>query len=760
MLALEYGSKFTTKLSCRAHDCFDVSEYNTKIAEQDHSAMELDIKKSHRRSKAPWVSGAAKANNPYAAANTSAVSGDNQSLHVPANPYASNNSRKNTRRLSIHASAAAHAHGRSFSQNVPFDVASIPPVPPLPNHKADEDDDFMNIEKKIFQDLANGTASEIDDYYKLLVKQKGLITRDIKSNINQNQKNILQLTNDLKETQDELLQLRVTTKELYEVLDQFKESAQRRLDMERELQGHQTQQNQPKLQAQKRKDRSSILVLEKMWQSELQSLFKHVEGASKYIQPLPGRHVLAESGRWQEINIGTWKPIKPTHLFVLNDLLLMATKKSSQEGGSKSRLHAVQCWPLSQVQVEEIQPPNQKPEEAKSYIINIKSKSLSYVYQTDRYDHYLKIMEAYNKGKNEILQQERLLNAGKAIVDLSDASDEKKQLRESFRNSGIIEGSVVDDSGKRLSGSVRNSTDGLLQDISVRVHSRNRSHDFGAKKLVVNEKGHFFNDLKSLEDKLDDVDVEVAHNEYSQAVGLIAHIESKLKSIDAAISGNNSNNPQNSPEEIQLLIDVIKLKISNRKVKVQQGLIFDLQNNISKLTEDEIESIIVFFDSFDQLEKGISSYLSAMSNHLSSTVTRMIVGVQGSTKIDVVNYLSNLVVINVSVIRRAVLVYDRKINNILKRNQGRSVDSSGLINWCVDEITKLVQQIKKLLYGTLLTTAGTNPETDQPILVVKDEKLFNDLIEVVVPQLDELKEVGVNVDYLFEDILKLQTHEE
>ena len=80
-----------------------------------------------------------------------------------------------------------------------------------------------------------------------------------------------------------------------------------------------------------------------------------------------------------------------------------------------------------------------------------------------------------------------------------------------------------------------------------------------------------------------------------------------------------------------------------------------------------------------------------------------------------------------------------------------------LKNWCVDEITKLVQQIKKLLYGTLLTASGTNPETDQPILVVKDEKLFNELIEVVVPQLDELKEVGVNVDYLFEDILRLQT---
>lgn len=301
--------------------------------------MNFDAKVSNRKSRAPWQSSTnnSKISNPYADANTSVVTNNenNDSLHVP-NPYGVNNkgNRKNTRRLSIHASAAAAGH------RGPFDATNLPPVPQLYKTNTQSSDavlaiskgqeeEEVDIETKIFGELSNGTATEIDDYFKVLVKQKALITKDMKSNINQNQKNILELTNDLKETQEELLQLRITTKELYGVLDEFREAAERRLELEHETQ--QTDQNHNNLYAtlnsKKRKDRSSVMVLGKIWASELQSLCKHVDGASKYVQALPGRHVLAESGRWYEVNVGTWKPTKATHLFMLNDLVLIATKK-------------------------------------------------------------------------------------------------------------------------------------------------------------------------------------------------------------------------------------------------------------------------------------------------------------------------------------------------------------------------------------------------------------------------------------------------
>lgn len=741
--------------------------------------MNFDAKASNRKSRAPWQSSTnnAKISNPYADANTSVVTNNenNDSLQVP-NPYGVNNkgNRKNTRRLSIHASAAA-AGNRG-----PFDATNLPPVPQLYKTNTQSSDavlaiskgqeeEEVDIETKIFGELSNGTATEIDDYYKVLVKQKALITRDMKSNINQNQKNILELTNDLKETQEELLQLRITTKELYGVLDEFKEAAERRIDLEHETQ--QADQNHNNLYAalnsKKRKDRSSVMVLGKIWASELQSLCKHVDGASKYVQALPGRHVLAESGRWYEVNVGTWKPTKATHLFMLNDLVLIATKKNSmnQDTGDKktSRLQAIHCWPLHEVKLSEVRVPSNSnktdKDDNKLYVINIKSKSLSYVYQTDRYDHFLKITEAYNKGRNEILTKERILNS-KSIgqtPDLIETDEEKRQLRESLRNSGISDG-ASDETTKRKSGTKRHSADILLQDISARVHSRNRSHDFDHgphAKINAADRGQFFNDLKKIEDRLDEVDVEISRNKYTESVGLIRYIENKLSSIELAIS-NNSSNAVISIDEIKLLIDVIKLKINNRKSKIQQGLGFDLQHNIGKLTTSQISTIIEFFHNFDQLDKGISLYLQAVTNNLSVNVSRLVVGVQGSTKIDVVNYLSNLVIINVSIIKRAIAVYKECIVPVLKKDLNGNVDSSGLINWSIDEVAKLVKAIKKHLYGSLVILTGNNEETEEPTYKVKDTALFQEFIGVVKPQLNTLKDVGVNVDFLFDDILSLQ----
>ncbi|KAK6460738.1 Cullin repeat-like-containing domain protein [Scheffersomyces coipomensis] len=755
--------------------------------------MEFETKINHRKSRAAWqVTGQSTASNtnthnPYAVENSSVVkssgNGNNSKGSSPEkNPYATNNTnRKQSRRMSIHASAAAHAHGKSFSQAAPFDLSTLPPVPTLEatvsqaaegNQSVDNPQD---IESKLYADLTNGSASEIYDYFQVLTKQREVIERDIKKNINENQKNILLLTNELKSTQDELLQLRTSKKDLEEVFGYFHETAQRRLELELEPSTSQNSTNNGNgghlaqaSNSNKRKDRSSILVLEKLWATELQSLFKHVEGASKFIQALPGRHVLAESGRWQEVNVGSWKATNLTHLFVLNDVLLIATKRTAQDGGNgnssnKSRLQAVQSWPLNKVELFAIEPPASlhKADDSKVYCINIKSKSLSFVYQTDRYDHFIKITEAYSKGNNEMLQKERLMSAGRmSTSDSVDLREEKKQLRDSLRNSGVYEG--IDESGKRLSGSHRNSAEMVLQDISARVHSRNRSHDLNSVTGSLkynnattfnngNDRGQFFNDIRSLESRLDDVDVEIAHNQYAQSVGFIAHIEGKLRSIETALVTNSRG--KDISDEL-LLIDVTKIKLQNRKESIQKSLVFDLQHNISKLSDDKVESIIIYFESFNQLDKGVESYLNAMSNYLSSTVSRLIVGVQGSTKIDVVNYLSNLVVVYISIIKRAISVYNRKISVILKKNQNGNVDSSGLINWCVEEINNLSIQIKKHLYGTLLISIGIN-EINKKIYKIKDLKLFKEFLAVLIPQLDELKVVGVNVDFIFEDILFL-----
>ncbi|CAK9440173.1 uncharacterized protein LODBEIA_P42730 [Lodderomyces beijingensis] len=781
-----------------------------------------------RKSRATWQKAEVVNNNPYANNNLTRVETNRSVFNAPergdsfgagngggggggggfgANPYANintlqvpganseaNPNRAQSRRLSIHV--AAHQNGRSFSQGGEnFDVSRAPPLP----------DKFVSrpltIKQKIFQELDQGSAAEIDDYYKTLLKQNQIITRDIKENINQNQKNILELTNDLKETQEELLNMRNTTSELFKVLEEFKETAERRLNLEYEPQHQQQLQSQGNVKnvQNKLKDRSSVLVLENAWAKQIQSLFKNVEGASKFIQPLPGRHVLAESGRWHEVNPGTWKRGNPSHLFVLNDLILIAGKNAASNANGvidprnsarkSSKLQALQCWPLTQVSLAQVKPPTEKDS---LYFISIKTKSLSFIYQTERYEHLVKITDAFNKGKSEMIHEQRVQRGSISVenrrpLSVNESRDEKRQLRESLRNSGSHEtGGIVDEQGKRRSGggivsrggggggtihgspSKRNSSDFVLDDISARVHSRNRSHDFGTSgggggtikySGSVNGKSDFFHNIKRLEDSLDDVDIEISHNDYSHAVDLLATIESKLLHFEAVLNKQKNTSVASSAADELLLIDVTKFKISNRKDEIIQCLFFDLSNKVCQLTAQEISRIIKIFDQLDSLEPGIQAYLTSTSLHLSNTVSKLIVGLQGSTKIDVVNYLSNLMVINVAIVKRTIEIYNSKIIPVLRNSSTKrknTLDSSGLIFWCLEEFTKLCKTIKKHLYGTLLIIDGHNYETDEPVYKIKDAKLYADFLNIMHEQLDELKDVGLDVDFVFESILNLE----
>lgn len=56
----------------------------------------------------------------------------------------------------------------------------------------------------------------------------------------------------------------------------------------------------------------------------------------------------------------------------------------------------------------------------------------------------------------------------------------------------------------------------------------------------------------------------------------------------------------------------------------------------------------------------------------------------------------------------------------------------------------------------LLISSGINMETDEPIYKVKERKLYDNFLKIMQPQLEELKLVGLNVDYIFESILNLE----
>jgi hypothetical protein len=77
---------------------------------------------------------------------------------------------------------------------------------------------------------------------------------------------------------------------------------------------------------------------------------------------LPGRHVVQNAGLWIELDNATWKPRRATQIILLNDQLLVASRKKRKvdvaHGGDQrqvqSKLVADRCWPLLDIEMVDL----------------------------------------------------------------------------------------------------------------------------------------------------------------------------------------------------------------------------------------------------------------------------------------------------------------------------------------------------------------------------------------------------------------------
>ena len=91
-----------------------------------------------------------------------------------------------------------------------------------------------------------------------------------------------------------------------------------------------------------------------MWQA----LYKNVEGSQKFLPSSSGRHVIQNAGPWIELDNATYKSRRAMQIFLLNDHLLIASRKKrkmdapgAEMRGPMSKLVADRCWPLLDIEI-------------------------------------------------------------------------------------------------------------------------------------------------------------------------------------------------------------------------------------------------------------------------------------------------------------------------------------------------------------------------------------------------------------------------
>lgn len=195
--------------------------------------------------------------------------------------------------------------------------------------------------------------------------------------------------------------------------------------------------------ARKQANRSSVANLEAMWNAQLHSLWKNVEGSQKFLPAIPGRHVVYETGYWMELDAATWKSKRPAHIFLLNDHLLVATKKKKQrvdsttlvngDSGQKSstKLLAERCWPLQEIDIidiaasgESLNLANDRTEMSNAISIRYGHESFTYRFDRPPSTEKADLLQAFKRAADELRRALR--------VDAEEVSSKAQETMDFF----------------------------------------------------------------------------------------------------------------------------------------------------------------------------------------------------------------------------------------------------------------------------------------------------------------------------------------
>ena len=265
--------------------------------------------------------------------------------------------------------------------------------------------------------------------------------------------------------------------------------------------------------ARKQANRSSVANLEVMRNVELQALWKNVRGSQKYLPAIPGRHIILEQANWVELDAATWKAKRQAHIFLLNDHLMVATKKKIRidpnnmvNGDTDPKpmtLVAEKCWPLQDIDMLDLASmSNARDRHEMAQAISIRSGHESFTYRHERPNSSEKtnLLHAFRRATEELRQAFR---ADKAM----DIKNQESMKYNTARNRTLSEETD-------LLGSPSNPNDHAEVLIDVEGKQQN---------------------LRWVEGQVDELDIDIALQRFEDAVRQVE----KLRRLAKGLKGNS-----------------------------------------------------------------------------------------------------------------------------------------------------------------------------------------------------------------------------
>ncbi|KAI1852489.1 hypothetical protein JX265_011125 [Neoarthrinium moseri] len=368
--------------------------------------------------------------------------------------------------------------------------------------------------------LSEATEDEIRDYEDSLRKLKSRAANDLQQNVYQNRTQFIKISKEAEKLKGEMRSLRNLIMDLKSNTTALRSaSANQTSPMNGDF----------GTGLSKKDRRSSVADRTALWNSQMQALYKNVEGSQKFLPNSLGRHVVQDAGFWIELDNATYKSRRSMQIFLLNDHLLVASRKkrkADQPNDNRApvtKLVADRCWPLLEIDIVDMASSNESSSSRNKLADAIMVRGMgqeSFIYRTE---------------KPEDTQKSALmLNIRKAVEELRkglqsemEANNKAKETINYFasRDPGLLEKTE------------------LLQTLS------------DIKDMLIEVDGKQQN-LRWVEGQMDELDIDVALQQFETAV---AKVE-KLRELARSLKNN------------AIAQDFINFKVQERSTKLA-GLI-------------------------------------------------------------------------------------------------------------------------------------------------------------------------------------------
>lgn len=437
-----------------------------------------------------------------------------------------------------------------FNQLPEFSHVSAPPVPSmpaLPNGYIQPEsrlatankgqaipidlnalkDPALQVEGYTTELIADASDQNLRDFQASLRKLKNRASTDLQQNVYQNRSQFIKISKEAEKLKGEMRILRALISELTTAVSQASINAgapEPRAALD----------DSTRTRARKQANRSSVANLEAMWNVQLQALWKNVEGSQKYLPAIPGRHVVLEQSSWLELDAATWKARRHAHVFLLNDHLMIATRRkkrvdpNSMTNGdvaqkALTRTVADKCWPLQEIDMIDLSTVGLRDvpsQSSMSNAISIRHGHESFTYRNDKASDSDKtaLLQAFRRTADELRRSLR--------ADMEENSNKNKE--------------TIDYLTKR-DPALSKKTD-LLRSLS---DAKDRP------EILIEVEGKHRN-LRWIDGQIDELDSEIAVQRFEEAVRLIE----KLRKLAKELKGN------------MIAQDLIKTKVDERGRKL------------------------------------------------------------------------------------------------------------------------------------------------------------------------------------------------